>query len=150
MELVSVVQGEGDGEQKGEGEGRKALHRVLGSHPRLGEKKSNGGGGGAGISGGGGMSVLSSMEQSHLRGHGGSEEEEELARLNREYEARFPGLRYVVWVNGRPREEIFRDMRLRIARGDLEAEEREGIQVGLPYLLTLLSGYLSARCEVMR
>jgi 2-oxo-4-hydroxy-4-carboxy--5-ureidoimidazoline (OHCU) decarboxylase len=53
-----------------------------------------------------------------------------LGELNAEYEARFPGLRYVVWVNGRGREEVMADMRRRIERGDLREEEREGIRVG--------------------
>ena len=50
-----------------------------------------------------------------------------LADLNAEYEARFPGLRYVVFVNGRARPAILADMRERIARGDAAAEEREAI-----------------------
>jgi 2-oxo-4-hydroxy-4-carboxy--5-ureidoimidazoline (OHCU) decarboxylase len=65
-----------------------------------------------------------------LTGDGG-EEVEELARLNREYEERFPGLRYVLWVNGRPRGEVLRDMRERIERGDVRAEERAVIEVSL-------------------
>jgi 2-oxo-4-hydroxy-4-carboxy--5-ureidoimidazoline (OHCU) decarboxylase len=44
-------------------------------------------------------------------------------------------LRYVVWVNGRGREEIIRDMRARIERGDLRGEETAVIEVSL---LTLL------------
>ncbi|KAH6839558.1 OHCU decarboxylase-domain-containing protein [Chaetomium sp. MPI-CAGE-AT-0009] len=82
----------------GDDEGKKRLYNVLGSHPR---KK----------------------EQAHLRG-----EEEELGRLNKEYEGRFPGLRYVLWVNGRPRGEVLADMRARIERGDLRAEERAVIE----------------------
>ena len=63
---------------------------------------------------------------------GDSEEVKEgLKKLNKEYEETFPGLRYVVWVNGRPRTEIMADMRRRIDRGDLRAEEREGIKVSL-------------------
>jgi 2-oxo-4-hydroxy-4-carboxy--5-ureidoimidazoline (OHCU) decarboxylase len=50
-----------------------------------------------------------------------------LRALNREYEERFPGLRYVVFVNGRPRSVIMDDMRARIARGDVMAERREAV-----------------------
>ena len=120
----------------------KPLHDILGSHPRLGEPKV------------GTLSALSKMEQSHLAGGGGgaaqggeSEEEEKkkkqeeevekLRALNKEYEAKFPGLRYVVFVNGRPRPVIFEDMRRRIDRGDLRAEEREGIMVS--FFLAALS-----------
>ena len=52
------------------------LLSVLGSHPRLGEKKVD--------------SAQSAAEQANLGGEG-----EELAWLNREYEDKFPGLRYV-------------------------------------------------------
>jgi len=37
-------------------------------------------------------------------------------------------LRYVVFVNGRPRPVIFEDIRERIARGDIQAERLEGIK----------------------
>ncbi|KAH6627403.1 OHCU decarboxylase-domain-containing protein [Chaetomium tenue] len=113
------------GQVVGDEEGRGRLYGVLGSHPRLGEKKGNVGGGvGGGV---GGLSVLSEGEQGHLVG-GGGEGEEELGRLNREYEERFPGLRYVLWVNGRPRGEVLRDMRERTERGDVRAEERAIIE----------------------
>jgi 2-oxo-4-hydroxy-4-carboxy--5-ureidoimidazoline (OHCU) decarboxylase len=97
------------------GEIQKRLHAILGSHPRLGERKPEGGA----------LSGFSADEQRHLRAEG-----ERLGELNAEYEARFPGLRYVVWVNGRGREEVMADMRRRIERGDLREEERVGIRVG--------------------
>lgn len=50
---------------------------MLNSHPRLGEKKEK-------------VGELSGREQGGLRGL-----EEELGRLNGEYEERFGGLRYV-------------------------------------------------------
>ena len=56
-------------------------------------------------------------------------ETEELAKLNDEYEAAFPGLRYVVFVAGRPRGVIMEDMRTRIRRRDGEMERREAIKV---------------------
>ncbi|KAI0020888.1 Oxo-4-hydroxy-4-carboxy-5-ureidoimidazoline decarboxylase [Xylariomycetidae sp. FL0641] len=96
---------------------RAALHGILGAHPRLGAPKT----------GGGGLSALSAAEQARLQA-AGEEEAEALRALNAEYEARFPGLRYVVFVNGRGRPAVMADMRRRIARGDIRAEEREGVQ----------------------
>ncbi|KAB5518070.1 Oxo-4-hydroxy-4-carboxy-5-ureidoimidazoline decarboxylase [Coniochaeta sp. 2T2.1] len=92
------------------------LLRILSAHPRLGEKKVD--------------SALSRAEQANLRGGGGDSEEvlEQLRQLNEEYEKKFPGLRYVVFVNGRGRGEVMDDMRWRIDRGDYEEEEREGVR----------------------
>ncbi|KAF1829118.1 hypothetical protein BDW02DRAFT_510753 [Decorospora gaudefroyi] len=89
------------------------LSEILCSHPRLGEKKVE--------------SEQSRKEQAQLN-QGGEEETEKLARLNREYEDMFPGLRYVVFVNGRPRPAIMENMRTRIDRGDIKAERQEAIQ----------------------
>ena len=58
---------------------RKWLDSILAAHPRLGEKKVD--------------SEQSRMEQAQLQGD--PEEAEKLAKLNGEYEAQFPGLRYV-------------------------------------------------------
>jgi 2-oxo-4-hydroxy-4-carboxy--5-ureidoimidazoline (OHCU) decarboxylase len=55
------------------------LSQILCSHPRLGEKKVD--------------SEQSRKEQARLQG--GEEEGRKLASLNEEYEAKFPGLRYV-------------------------------------------------------
>lgn len=93
---------------------RKPLLSILGSHPRLGEKKVE--------------SAQSAAEQAQLQS-GAESEAEKLAALNREYEAKYPGLRYVVFVNGRPRDVIMEDMRKRIARDDFLAEEEEAINV---------------------
>ncbi|KAK3494215.1 Oxo-4-hydroxy-4-carboxy-5-ureidoimidazoline decarboxylase [Neurospora hispaniola] len=93
---------------------QRPLHAILGSHPRLGEPKKET------------LSAQSQKEQAHL--NDSEEVKAELRRLNKEYEDTFPGLRYVVWVNGRGRGEVMGDMRRRIARGDLRAEEREGIE----------------------
>ncbi|PSN66083.1 hypothetical protein BS50DRAFT_406331 [Corynespora cassiicola Philippines] len=89
------------------------LSEILCSHPRLGEKKVE--------------SEQSRAEQAQLQ-QGADEEKEKLAQLNREYEEKFPGLRYVVFVNGRPRPAIFENMQSRIARGDIKAERQEAIQ----------------------
>jgi 2-oxo-4-hydroxy-4-carboxy--5-ureidoimidazoline (OHCU) decarboxylase len=91
---------------------KKKLHAILGSHPRLGAKKVE--------------SAQSKAEQAQLHS-GGEAEAEKLRLLNGEYEARFPGLRYVVFVNGRSRPVIMENMRSRIDRGDFEAEEREAV-----------------------
>lgn len=52
-----------------------------------------------------------------------------MAGLNAAYEAKFPGLRYVVFVNGRGRKEIMKDMRARIENGTLGGERRAAIEV---------------------
>lgn len=93
---------------------RTTLHSILGSHPRLGAAKVD--------------SAQSVAEQTRLRAGGSEADAAELAALNAKYEEVFPGLRYVVFVNGRGRPEIMEDMRDRIARGDFAAEERAAIQ----------------------
>jgi len=56
------------------------VEKILGAHPRLGEKNVH--------------SIQSRSEQAQL--HSGEDwEENKLARLNKEYEEVFPGLRYV-------------------------------------------------------
>lgn len=109
------------------------LFDILGSHPRLGAKKIE--------------SVQSRAEQAHL--HEDTDCGGQLAALNAEYEARFPGLRYVVFVNGRSRPEIMSDMRWRIERGDFNVEKEAAIQVCIPnkpFLkippLTVMPGHL--------
>ncbi|PHH51608.1 putative allantoinase 1 [Ceratocystis fimbriata CBS 114723] len=94
-------------------ENKATLHRILGSHPRLGAPKVD--------------SKQSASEQAKLQS-GSEETKQRLAALNAEYEARFPGLRYVVFVNGRGRPEIMEDMKARIARGNIELEEQEAIK----------------------
>ncbi|GME28193.1 Oxo-4-hydroxy-4-carboxy-5-ureidoimidazoline decarboxylase [Neofusicoccum parvum] len=92
------------------------LEQILGAHPRLGEKKVE--------------SAQSRAEQANLNTAGPEAEAEaaELKRLNEEYEKTFPGLRYVVFVNGRSRPEIFKNMTVRIARGDIKAERADAIK----------------------
>ncbi|OJD24009.1 hypothetical protein ACJ73_04637 [Blastomyces percursus] len=106
---------------------REVLHGILGAHPRLGEKKQEN------------LSELSRREQAGLNASKGEEDDEsvkqkgeeeraELKRLNSVYEEKYPGLRYVVFVNGRSRDVIMQDMRRRIERGDVEKEKEEIIQ----------------------
>lgn len=96
------------------GEGNEVLDKILAAHPRLGAKKVE--------------SAQSQAEQEQLN-KGGEGEAKKLAALNGEYEKRFPGLRYVVFVNGRSREEIMKNMRFRIGRDDIELEREEALQV---------------------
>ncbi|KAH8811944.1 Oxo-4-hydroxy-4-carboxy-5-ureidoimidazoline decarboxylase [Xylogone sp. PMI_703] len=88
------------------------LDKILGAHPRLGEKKVD--------------SAQSKAEQAQL--NTGGEEATKLRELNAKYEETFPGLIYVVFVNGRSRPVIMDDMRRRIARGDMNAERLEAIK----------------------
>ena len=107
------------------------LDKILGAHPRLGEKKVD--------------SVQSRAEQAQLK-VGGTSQESELMALNYEYELAFPGLRYVyvthyvksfviincehsVFVNGRDRNAIMEDMRARINRSAIGLERSEAIKV---------------------
>lgn len=91
------------------------LLSILGSHPRLGEKKIT--------------SAHSIAEQANLQRNSDHAQEGELVRLNAEYEDKFPGLRYVVFVNGRGRLEIMDEMRRRIARGNYDMEVDAALQV---------------------
>ncbi|KEQ94525.1 hypothetical protein AUEXF2481DRAFT_41105 [Aureobasidium subglaciale EXF-2481] len=91
----------------------KWLESILGSHPRLGAKKVE--------------SAQSQAEQAQLN-TGGEEEAARLRDLNEEYEKTYPGLRYVVFVNGRSRPVIMEDMKRRIAAGDIAAERAAAIK----------------------
>ncbi|KAI9788286.1 MAG: hypothetical protein M1835_002368 [Candelina submexicana] len=90
------------------------LEKILGAHPRLGEKRVD--------------SAQSRKEQAQLNA-GGTTEELELKKLNDEYEKTFPNLKYVVFVNGRSRQEIMAEMQSRIVRADVRAERLEAIKV---------------------
>lgn len=110
------------------------VHDILGSHPRLGAKKVD--------------SAQSQAEQAQLQGSG--EEGEQLRLLNDEYEKKFPGLRYVVFVNGRSRPVVMDDMRQRIASSDIKTEQAAAIRVSLVYILTVWTFAKSheAMCEI--
>jgi 2-oxo-4-hydroxy-4-carboxy--5-ureidoimidazoline (OHCU) decarboxylase len=90
------------------------LESILAAHPRLGEKKIE--------------SAQSKGEQAQLASEGDSDVDK-LAGLNATYERNFPGLRYVVFVNGRDRTTIMDDMAARISRGDIALEKSEAIKV---------------------
>lgn len=100
------------------------LLSILGSHPRLGEKKIT--------------SAHAAAEQANLQKTADPVEAAELARLNREYEKKFPGLIFVVFVNGRGRPEIMENMRTRIARADFALEVDAALQVALNLSISLL------------
>ncbi|KAK3994222.1 Oxo-4-hydroxy-4-carboxy-5-ureidoimidazoline decarboxylase [Cladorrhinum sp. PSN332] len=125
--LAALETGNGNGNGNGNElpDERKKLHGILGAHPRLGASKPKK------LKEEGEveeeLSEQSKAEQKQLRG-GDPDEAEKLRALNEEYERVFPGLRYVVFVNGRGREEVMGDMRVRIARGDVRAEERAALQ----------------------
>ncbi|RMZ75886.1 hypothetical protein DV738_g5224, partial [Chaetothyriales sp. CBS 135597] len=88
------------------------LNDILSSHPRLGEKK--GGANGAA------PAAPAALSQGSLA--------ERLSALNDQYEARFAGLKYVTFVNGRPRPVIMEDMEKRIQRGDLGQEKLDAVE----------------------
>jgi 2-oxo-4-hydroxy-4-carboxy--5-ureidoimidazoline (OHCU) decarboxylase len=83
------------------------LLSILSAHPRLGAKK-----------------VDSEQSQSEQKSLGNETERAQLEKLNEEYEAAFPGLRYVVFVNGRSREVVMDDMKRRIKEATMEEEVR--------------------------
>lgn len=99
------------------------LDSILGAHPRLGEKKVD--------------SALSRQEQAAMKAAEPSTNDDaeaesvatKLAELNQEYESAFPGLRYVTFVNGRPRSVIMEDMKQRINRADARQERVDAIKV---------------------
>ena len=80
-DLIDAVGGQLEDLQKSNLESdHKWLEGILSAHPRLGEKNVD--------------SKQSRQEQAQLN-QGGADEAEKLAELNKQYEERFPGLRYV-------------------------------------------------------
>ena len=110
------------------------LHDILGSHPRLGAKKVD--------------SAQSQAEQAQLQG--GGDEAAKLTQLNDEYEQKFPGLKYVVFVQGRSREVIMEDMRKRIAESDMASEQATTIRVSTSRVFIHVSSIdvWQAMCEI--
>lgn len=85
------------------------IAQIIAAHPRLGASAK--------------LSEHSSNEQKSLQGT--QQEAQRLKELNNQYEQTFPGLRFVVFVNGRPRSEIMENMRQRIERNDIRLERVE-------------------------
>jgi 2-oxo-4-hydroxy-4-carboxy--5-ureidoimidazoline (OHCU) decarboxylase len=83
---------------------------IIAAHPRLGASKVE--------------SASSQKEQESLKA-ANEQEAHQLKELNQQYEQVFPGLRYVVFVNGRSRTLVMENMKQRIARGDIAEEIRE-------------------------
>ncbi|KAG7707517.1 hypothetical protein KL914_002338 [Ogataea haglerorum] len=92
---------------------KPTIDDIVASHPRLGPPKD------AKAK----LSSHSSSEQAQLNAD--LELAQKLVELNDRYEATFPGLRFVVFVNGRSRDEIMKIMNERIARNDMDAEIKE-------------------------
>lgn len=86
---------------------------IIVAHPRLGPSKNKTTNE---------LSEHSSEEQKSLT-EGSIEEAAQLSQLNELYEQKFPGLRYVVFVNGRTRGAIMENMRSRIAQNSIETEK---------------------------
>ncbi|ODQ78525.1 hypothetical protein BABINDRAFT_162730 [Babjeviella inositovora NRRL Y-12698] len=84
------------------------ISQIIAAHPRLG-------GGNAKK-----LSLHSEKEQQSLQSS--PEELAKLMDLNEQYERTFPGLRYVVFVNGRSRAVVMHDMETRIAGNDIAKE----------------------------
>ncbi|KAF3483456.1 uncharacterized protein GIQ15_02780 [Arthroderma uncinatum] len=123
QDLIDAVKGRlaalaGSATQPGNNDDARVLYDILGSHPRLGASRSASH-----------LSESSRREQANLASpDDGDNEADQLRKLNAEYEEKFPGLRYVVFVNGRGRDVIMQNMRERIQRGDLKLEIQETIQ----------------------
>lgn len=88
------------------------IAKIIAAHPRLG-------------------APVPSQEPQKLSEHSAAEQRSladvagKLGELNEQYERKFPGLRYVVFVNGRPRDAIMQNMKERIERGDIKKEREE-------------------------
>ena len=89
---------------------RANLSNIIAAHPKLGEPKR-------------GLSAHSLKEQRNLANADPVEIQEALKRLNKEYEQKYPGLRFVVFVNGRSRPEIIKVIEQRLVSGNSWIEE---------------------------
>ncbi|KKA18640.1 hypothetical protein T310_7410 [Rasamsonia emersonii CBS 393.64] len=117
---------------------RQVLYGILGSHPRLGASSA---------AAQAQLSELSRREQANINNDNAGAEDQatKLSALNQEYEEKYPGLRYVTFVNGRGRDVIMQDMRRRIDRGDFDREVEDNIQVC--YAVPLTSCIQYNKCE---
>ncbi|SCU92641.1 LAMI_0E11386g1_1 [Lachancea mirantina] len=86
------------------------LANIIAAHPRLGEPKKT-------------LSIYSTSEQQSLQSSDSKETQEKLQFLNGQYEEKYEGLRFIVFVNGRSRAEIMKIMNARINSGNSWYEE---------------------------
>ncbi|SCU99175.1 LAFA_0G22430g1_1 [Lachancea sp. 'fantastica'] len=99
--------------QTGSSSGAKAdVSDVIAAHPRLGQPNKV-------------LSTHSAIEQRNLGNSDSQETLETLQRLNDQYEAKYPGLRFVVFVNGRTRPQIIQAMQSRILSGHSWLQEAQ-------------------------
>ncbi|KAI4119634.1 MAG: hypothetical protein LQ345_000539 [Seirophora villosa] len=89
------------------------LETILAAHPRLGQSTIE--------------STQSRAEQAQLN-TGDDSQPHSLSHLNDLYEQTFPGLRYIVFVDGRDQAAIMEDMKFRIERHDGVAERNAAIK----------------------
>jgi 2-oxo-4-hydroxy-4-carboxy--5-ureidoimidazoline (OHCU) decarboxylase len=89
------------------------VKEIISSHPRLGLPRGTE------------LSEHSSKEQESLQG---DDTVKEFIQLNSEYESKYPGLRFVLFVNGRDREQVKKFFKQRIARGDYDLEVLDAIR----------------------
>lgn len=57
-----------------------------------------------------------------------ADQTDDFAALNAMYEQKFPGLRFVTFVNARPRDVIAVELKSRVERGDIAAERIAAIE----------------------
>jgi 2-oxo-4-hydroxy-4-carboxy--5-ureidoimidazoline (OHCU) decarboxylase len=91
---------------------------LLNAHPRIGARPAA-------------ISALSHLEQAYDRDPGTAELEARLDRLNEEYEERF-GFRFVVFVNGRSREQI-----ADVLAGRMQADRQAELERGLCHVIAI-------------
>lgn len=94
------------------------ISKIIAAHPRLG---------GSSKAPTENLSDHSSNEQKSL-GASSQEQAQKLIHLNDLYETTFPGLRYVVFVNGRSRDVVMANMKERIERNNIQLERQEAFE----------------------
>lgn len=89
------------------------ISEIVACHPRLGVPKTTQ------------LSEHSSKEQKTLQAD--EETIQKFIKLNEDYESQYPGLRFVLFVNGRPRDEVIKLFKSRIQRNDYKSEVIEAL-----------------------
>lgn len=95
---------------------------IISSHPRLGLPKAS-----SSTDGEEELSVHSKAEQANLQRSSTPSQLQRFIQLNKDYESKFPGLRFVLFVNGRGKDEIEPLFEQRIQRGDYVLEVKEAL-----------------------